>query len=238
MIALLLALAASPFDTPPPIEFIAAPNVLTETERTAWRTACRSVATRLGWPRRRWTIPMHRAANPGAFAQRTGRPRFEAAAWTPQGMWLQSRATLARFQGLQAVRRHECVHAWRAARNLPPLPIVLEEGLAAGVSQEALPPVRWPPAGEEFRSLTAQAAYLDRLEQRLRSPQGRRDARRARSEATAAVWTLLRALPGPEIDARLRAVAERSADQHWWRVLSAPRPKPPDERNRQERFGN
>ena len=199
-----LAIAAAPWAESAPLRLEGAPDVLRLHERQAWHAACADVARRLGAPPTPWRIRFRRAANPGDFAARTGRPRFEAAAWTETTLWLQARATLARFGDLQAVRRHECVHAWRHAQHLPPLPLIVEEGLAAGVSQERLPPRHAAPPA-------AMAALARRL-QRPRSP---RDARLARSEALATVWPGLRALPPTTLKKVLRAIADRPAGRDW-----------------------
>ncbi len=200
-------LATSPFATGPSVEIEAPSSALDAAERKAWRTACLDVVRRLGAPRRRWRLRFRRAKSPADFAARTGRPRFEAAAWQNDTIWLQARSTLARFQRLQAVRRHECVHAWRAALGWAPLPIVVEEGLASGVSNEVLPPYPAVPV-----------PALRRLATRLRSPSAPAAAARARSEARATVWPHLRALSKHALRAQLQRIVERPHGQPWWQA--------------------
>ena len=199
----------TPFAPAPRLELDAAPT-LTRVERNAWRNACHDVARRLGWPTRRWRIKIRRARDPRDFAAQTKRPRFEAAAWQDGTIWLQSARTLARFGRMQAIRRHECVHAWRAAAGWPPLPVVLEEALASGVAHEVLPP-RAP----------VEVSGLADLAARLQAPASHRAATEARSQARATVWPHLRTLRPAALRARLARIAARTRGQSWWQILTS-----------------
>ena len=209
MISIALLLVAGPFSVETVVEVRATPGALTPREAAAWKEACTAVARRLGPPKRRWVVSFRRAQSPAGFARRTQRPRYEAAAWYEGQIWLQARKTLARFGRLDAVRRHECVHAWRSAAGLPPLPIVLEEGLAAGVSAERLPVIQAMPPDE-----------LAALADRLRAPRTSREARQARGQARATVWPVLQKLNADVLQRRLRAIADRPAGAQWWPLLT------------------
>lgn len=208
---LLFILVVAPWGLEPSVELRAPPGVLSPAERGRWEAACRDAAAALGgMPARRWQLSVERTRDPGDFAARTGRARFEAAAVSGGRLILQSRAVLARFARLQRVRRHECVHAWLRAAGIPPLPPILEELVAVGISGQAagLPPAEPLKVGE-----------LPALRAEIARPRSRPRYRRLLARAVQTFWPALRRLSPKQRAGFLRQVGARP--QQW---LTAPLP--------------
>jgi hypothetical protein len=104
--------------------------------------ACADVESTLGPPRRRKVVTVRIASDVAHFTRVTGRPGFEAAAFTKDTLWLTPKRTRGALFNLDEVYRHECVHAWLAAEANGPLPRVLEEAIALKLAGQAahLPP--------------------------------------------------------------------------------------------------
>jgi stage II sporulation protein D len=148
-----------------------------------WRTACEAVARELPGGRGTWRVEVRQAESIEEFVSRTGRSRFEAAAFTGGGIWLSAKPILDRFGDLDPILRHECVHARLRFLGLPPLPRVIEEGLAVGIAGQAsrMPPAA-PFAREELRG----------AERSLAQPVDRTNLEVALARAHATVWPKLR----------------------------------------------
>lgn len=144
-------------------------------ERT--RSACREIDAMLGpppSPASRHTVTVERAPSIEAFVERTRRARFEAAALVGRTMWIQP--VLEQLGDVDAVLRHECVHAILRARGVPPLEVIEEEAVALTLSGQA---ARLPPAPALER---ADRAELSRT---LRAPRSRDAFERALARVVA-----------------------------------------------------
>ncbi len=203
MTPLLLLVLASPFTSSPEIDVDAGDAL-----REPWRAACEAVARELPGPGRQakraaspasgggsegfaragpgvWRIRVRQASTIDEFVARTGRARFEAAALAGDTIWLQAAAVLDRFADLEPIRRHECVHARLRFLGLPPLPHVIEEAIALGISGQG---VRLPPAAPLARDERAQAEAI------LTNPGDREIFENTLARAHATVWPKWRAL--------------------------------------------
>ncbi len=102
-------------------------------------------------------ITVERAASIEQFVARTGRARFEAAALVGRTLWIQP--VLEQLGDVDAVLRHECVHALLRARGVPPLDVIHEEAVALTLAGQAarLPPAPPLPTDTAGRAALARA---------------------------------------------------------------------------------
>ncbi len=170
---MILLLIAAQFSSPS-IEIDASEEL-----RDSWKSACESVARELPGEPGTWRIAIRQAATIEEFVARTGRARFEAAALAGDTIWLQAPAILDRFGDLDPIRRHECVHARLRFLGLPPLPRVVEEAIAIGISGQAARLPKAPPL--DRREIT-------KAEQILAAPRDRAIFERTLARAHATVW--------------------------------------------------
>lgn len=209
--------AAGPF-AGPRLEVVVEANGIAATEAARWRAACREVATRLDTPPGQWRVRLRRAPSVEAFAARTGRARFEAAALVGQTIWLQPAPVFERIPAASGVRRHECAHLALRRAGVPPLPDALEEAVAVGVSGQA---ARLP-AG---RALDAEG--LRRASATLAKPRTAEALQASLRDAVSTLWPRLRDLEPEALVARLRALA--AAPDWATAALAEPPRSPPDE---------
>lgn len=150
---------------------------------------CEAVIEALGPLPTRTTAWLELAADPADFARRSGRRAFEAAAFVPPTIWLQSEAVLARLPHVDDILRHECVHLWLDAQGLSTLPDMISEALAAGMAGQA---ARLPPA-DPFRPEEWHEANA-----RLRHPAGKGQHQADVARALATYWPTLATLQARE----------------------------------------
>lgn len=180
--------------------------------------ACRSIGALLGADRA-LALGLAQASSVDDFAEQTRRARFEAAAMVGRVLWLQPSSVLERLPDLDAILRHECVHAWLRALDVPPLPPTLEEALASGLAGQV---ARLPPGAPLSRAELAQSDGA------LRAPRDPAAAQHALGRAVSTFWPRLRALhQGGELVDTLRRAARGPVwtDPLWDAMRAAPDPR-------------
>ncbi len=207
MIAVLLQLilSANPF-VPTPASLVFDTEVeAAEVQR--WRTACTRIAPNFPKLTQPGRVRLKQAENTEAFVTITGRSRIEAAAVLGQTIWIQPARIFDRIPDANSVRRHECVHLWLRLLQVPPLPRVLEEALATGLSGQA----RRQPAGEILTE-----AQLVVAEKALAHPKSRLELETTLQDVVSTIWPLLR---DHEAHHLMSLLTVMSKAQRWTSVL-------------------
>ncbi|MCC7386037.1 MAG: hypothetical protein IT384_29585 [Deltaproteobacteria bacterium] len=211
------ALPGAPSRSPPVVQVEPARGV-SRARVEQVEEACRAIGALLG-AGRRLDLGLAQASSVDDFAQETRRARFEAAAMVGRVLWLQPSSVLERLPDVEAILRHECVHAWLRALDVPPLPATLEEALACGLAGQV---ARLPPGAPLSR------AELVPSDGALRAPRDPGAAQHALSRAASTFWPRLRALhqSGELVDTLRRAARGPVwTDALWDAMTAAPDPR-------------